>query len=294
METRPLFEPESRDKRDSSITERLTTRAQAIRHSIWSSILEITSVENYTHASAIAFNALLSFFPFVILVLLLCQKVLRWQDGYEMVLKLLKDYYLPVGNDFITRNLRVIVANNKAAIFSLLSLVVTSSGLFTPIELALDQAWKVSKHRAFWKSQLLAILLVLVCAVVALEPIYLAVQTENLLKGVATGIYGKWLFRILYTVIVKLLTIPPTIIIFFLVYYLLPNRRVPFVRVLSTSIFVGIVWEILKVIFTKSLPLMDLSQIYGPFSISIALVTWAFLSAVILLFGAILSARWPE
>ncbi len=290
MDTRPLFEDTS--IQDSSITERLTTRAQAIRRSIWGSILEITSVENYTHASAIAFNALLSFFPFVILVLLLCQKVLRWQDGYEMVLKLLKDYYLPVGNDFITRNLRVIVANNKAAIFSLMSLVITSSGLFTPIELALDQAWKVSKHRAFWKSQLLAILLVLVCAVLALIPIYLAVQTQEALEGV--GVYGKWAFRLIYSVIVKALTIPPTIIIFFLVYYLLPNKRVPFFRVLSTAIFVGIVWEILKVLFTKALPLMDLTQIYGPFSISIALVTWAFLSAVILLFGAILSARWPE
>lgn len=292
METRPLTE--YRDSKNSSITERLTTRTQAIRNSVWSSILEITSVENYTHASAIAFNALLSFFPFIILVLLLCQKILRWNDGYEMVLKLLKDYYLPVGNDFITRNLRIIVANNKAAIFSLVSLIVTSSGLFTPIELALDQAWKVSNHRAFWKSQILAILLVLVCAVVALGPIYLAVQTKEALEGVATGTYGRWLFRIVYTVIVKALTIPPTIFIFFLVYYLLPNRRVPLFRVLSTSIFVGIVWEVFKVVFTKALPLMDLTRIYGPFSISIALVTWAFLSAVILLFGAILSARWPE
>ncbi|MCS6886213.1 MAG: YihY/virulence factor BrkB family protein [Acidobacteriota bacterium] len=256
------------------------------------SLIEVSSVENYTHASAIAFNALLSFFPFVILVLLVCQKILRWQDGYEMILKLLKDYYLPTGSDFITRNLRIVVANNKAAALSLISLVFTSAGMFTPIELALNRAWQVENQRAFWKSQLLAIVLVLACAIIVLAPIYLAVQTEQLL--VATVAKWKKLFKIVFTIAVKMLTLPPTIMIFFLVYYLLPNRRVPLLRVLSTAVFVGIVWEILKMAFTRALPLLDLPKIYGPFAISVALVTWAFLSAIVLLFGAILSARWPE
>src|SRR4051794_36490619 len=88
---------------------------------IWPAISDLASNEVYVLASAIAFNALLSFFPFVVLLLVLCRNILHWQDGYEAILRLLRDDYLPISQDFIVKNLRAVTETKfgEAAAFSL-------------------------------------------------------------------------------------------------------------------------------------------------------------------------------
>src|SRR5262249_34141176 len=94
----------SQDRPTRSITMRLANRTTILRRSVWSAVTDLASSHAYSHASAIAFNSLLSFFPFIVLLLVLCRKVLHWPTGHEMLLTLLKDEYLPVGGQFITRN----------------------------------------------------------------------------------------------------------------------------------------------------------------------------------------------
>jgi uncharacterized BrkB/YihY/UPF0761 family membrane protein len=60
--------------------------------------------------------------------------------------------------------------------------------------------------------------------------------------------------------------------------------------VLPTGIVTGLIWEGAKVIFVKALPLLDLRSIYGPFSVSVTLMMWAFLTGLLLLAGAQSSA----
>src|SRR5688572_19260878 len=104
---------------------------------IWPAIVDLASNEVYVLASAIAFNALLSFFPFVVLLLVLCRNVLQWPEGYEAVFRLLREDYLPISQDFIVKNLRAIMDAQfrEAAALSLVTLAFTSSGLFAPIEM---------------------------------------------------------------------------------------------------------------------------------------------------------------
>src|SRR5580765_8907589 len=63
-------------------------------------------------ASAIAFNAMLSFFPFLILLLSLCHNVFHWDAGYEAVLSILNDY-VPVAKDFVEKNLRALTTEAR-------------------------------------------------------------------------------------------------------------------------------------------------------------------------------------
>ncbi|MBL8150231.1 MAG: YihY/virulence factor BrkB family protein, partial [Blastocatellia bacterium] len=168
MTTHNRVEPVETFHRPASVTMRLVNRTTLIKRSVWSSIAEITSTQTYSHTSAIAFNALLSFFPFIILLLVICSKVLRWEEGFEMILTLLKEHYLPVSEEFITKSLRAIANSNKVALFSIGSLIFTSAGLFAPIELALNHAWQVREERPFWKSQLIAFGLVIGCGLLAM------------------------------------------------------------------------------------------------------------------------------
>jgi YihY family inner membrane protein len=77
---------------------------------------------------------------------------------------------------------------------------------------------------------------------------------------------------------------------FFLIYWLLPNRKIPPLAVLPTAIVTGLAWEVMKWAYVKVLPWLDLQSVYGPFSISVSFMMWAFLTGLLLLAGAHFSA----
>src|SRR5215469_7720558 len=62
----------------------------------------------HTFAFSVAANAILSFFPFVVLMMTLIRHVFHSRVMYEVVLQLLRDY-LPAGQDFVIRNLNSMV-----------------------------------------------------------------------------------------------------------------------------------------------------------------------------------------
>src|SRR6202034_2748346 len=81
-----------------------------------------------------------------------------------------------------------------------------------------------------------------------------------------------------------------SILLFFLIYCILPYRKVPARAVLPTAIIIGLLWEVAKYLYVKALPWLDFQSVYGPFYISVGLMIWAFLSGLLLLAGAHFSA----
>jgi uncharacterized BrkB/YihY/UPF0761 family membrane protein len=80
--------------------------------------------------------------------------------------------------------------------------------------------------------------------------------------------------------------------IFFLIYWLLPNGKVRAKDVLPAAAAMGLLWEVAKYVYIKALPWLDFHDVYGPFSISITLMFWAFISGLMLLAGAHLASEF--
>ncbi len=59
---------------------------------------------------------------------------------------------------------------------------------------------------------------------------------------------------------------------------------------LPTAIVIGLSWELAKLLYVAALPWMDLHSVYGPFSVSVSLMLWAFVTGLLLLAGAHYSA----
>jgi uncharacterized BrkB/YihY/UPF0761 family membrane protein len=78
--------------------------------------------------------------------------------------------------------------------------------------------------------------------------------------------------------------------IFFLIYWLLPHGKVPARAVLPAAVVAGAILELTKFVYVLCLPWLNFQEVYGPFSISVTLIFWAFLSGLLLLGGAHLSA----
>jgi membrane protein len=70
----------------------------------------------------------------------------------------------------------------------------------------------------------------------------------------------------------------------------LPNGKVPVRAVLPAAFIAGLCWELAKYAYVLALPWLNFQEVYGPFSISVTLIFWAFLSGLLLLGGAHLSA----
>ena len=80
--------------------------------------------EVHTFAFSVAANSILSFFPFVVLLMTLTHRVFHSRVMYNVVVELLRDS-LPAGQDFVIRNLTAMVnARHRVQIVSLVILQV--------------------------------------------------------------------------------------------------------------------------------------------------------------------------
>jgi uncharacterized BrkB/YihY/UPF0761 family membrane protein len=52
----------------------------------------------------------------------------------------------------------------------------------------------------------------------------------------------------------------------------------------------GVLWTVAKYLYILVLPRLDFRAVYGPFEVSVGLITWAFISGLLLLGGAYVSA----
>jgi membrane protein len=245
--------------------------------------------EVHTFAFSVAANAILSFFPFVLLLMTLIRRVFRSPLMYNVVVDLLRDY-LPAGQDFVIRNLNALVgARNRAQVVSLLILLVTSTGVFLPLEVALNRIWRFRNNRSYFGNQLISLVLAFMSGSLALFSIALTAGNLGLLESIMRG-HGTGVVRLAGFVMMKVFAIGASIAIFFLIYWLLPNGRVPARAVLPTAVIMGLLSEVLKYAYITALPHLNFGEVYGPFALSVSLMFWAFLTGMLLLTGAHLSA----
>ena len=257
-------------------------RAQA-----WPTIKYMTRTDVHTFAFSVAANAILSFFPFVVLLLTLSRRVFHSPAMFDVIVNLLRDY-LPTGQDFIVRNLKAMVsARSHAQVISIVILLFTSTGVFLPLEVALNQVWGFKKNRSYLMNQLIALSLAFACGVLALGSVALTAGNQVLLGHV---LGENFVTRAVSFSIMKTFAILCSVSIFFLVYWLLPHGKVPVKAVLPAAVVAGAIMEVAKYAYVLLLPWLNFQEIYGPFSISVTLIFWAFLAGLLLLAGAHLSA----
>jgi membrane protein len=257
---------------------------------IVSTVKYLLRTDVHTFAFSVAANSILSFFPFVVLLMTLIRRVFHSRVMYDVVVELLRDY-LPAGQEFVIRNLNAMVnTRHRVQVVSLIILLVTSSGVFMPLEVALNRIWRFPNNRSYFGNQLISLGLAFGCGVLALLSIAMTAGNVALLEFLLRG-HGTGFIRLVGFVVMKLFAIAASIAIFFLIYWVLPNGKVPARAVLPTAIIMGLLSEALKYGYILALPWLNFGEVYGPFALSVSMMFWAFLSGLLLLAGANLSAE---
>lgn len=251
----------------------------------------LLATEVHVYAFAIAANVLLSFIPFCVLLLVLCNS-LHYHAAHNAVLAMLRDnlpYFDPQrpDSDFITRNVTVLAASRKSGVISLILLLFTCNGALLPLEVALNRIWRIPKDRSWLMNQAVSFGLAFLCGSLAfLSVIITGAHLEAVREHLGTG----WFARVAEWLGMKLVALPVTISTFFLLYYLLPNGKVPARPMFRAAVFAGLLTEVVRYLYMWSLPWLDFKAAYGPFSASVTILFWAFCASMILLMGAHASA----
>ena len=241
--------------------------------------------EVHTYAFSVAANAIISFIPFIVLLYTLSRSVFHSEMMVRVVGEMVH-YFLPSNQDWVAASLAAAAARQGVQILSLVMILVSCTGIFLPLEVALNQAWGVTKSRNYLMNQLVAFGLAILMVGLAIVSILLSAWQRQLLGFVFFQHTDNFVFEGISYLWLAASTGVASILFFFSIYWLLPNRRIPPRQVLRTSVVTGVIWLLAKNIFVAVLPHMDLKAIYGPFYVSVGLLFWAYISGLILFAGA--------
>lgn len=261
---------------------------------MWPAIYDLSTTETYVNASAIAFNVMLSFFSFAVLMGSFLINVLNWERAYQTSFLLMMSL-APKESAELFKSLDEVTRGpgGKATVISFALMIYSASGVFQPLEAALNRAWGF-KERSFIKQYATYLSLAVACVVIMLAPVALG-SIYDLVIAKVFGVFGAsidpaWRKYIFY-VIGPLLALPFVSLLFFVIYYFVPNGKVQASQTMFTSIATALLWMIAMLAFWVALPLFDFEGSYKKLASLMALVTWVFISSFILILGANLSAH---
>jgi YihY family inner membrane protein len=241
--------------------------------------------EVHTYAFSVAANAILSFIPFIVLLYTLSRSFFHSAMMVSVVSDMVH-YFLPSNQEFVADSLAAAASHQGVQVFSLIMILIACTGIFLPLEVALNQAWGVTKSRNYLANQVVAFGLAILMVALALISILLSAWQRQLLTFLFFHHTDNFLFQGISWMWLAASTGVASILFFFSIYWLLPNRKIPPRHVMRTSIFTGIIWLGAKLVFVEVLPHMDLKALYGPFYVSVGLLFWAYISGLILFAGA--------
>lgn len=251
--------------------------------------------EVHVYAFSVAANVLLSFFPFLIVMLSISRHVFGEQAAVAAIDLALRDYFPDALGQFLHRNLP---RTGPVEVVSIVLLLFTANGIFEPLEVALNRIWGIRKNRSFFRNQIVSLGLIFICGGLALVSMMITALSQQSLRF--GGLQPGWLKTIVgggaawFSLLVfKLLAVPIAALVLFLIYRYLPNGRPPLKRVIPAAVVVGLLMEVLKYINTLAWPGFQrkLANEYGVFQYSVTLIFLGFLASMLVLAGAEWSAR---
>jgi len=260
------------------------------------SLRYLFNTEVHAYAFSIAANAYLSFFPFCLMLLTVCRRWLHWEGAYQVILELLR-VRLPAGTESVIRNLDMLVQGRpRLQLMSVLMLFFTTSGVFLPLEVALNKVWKIERNRSFLRNQAVSFGLAVLTGLLALFWVLLTTTAQWLLTFSLGWVPSPGFLQAASRGLLEAVSIPFAISIFFAIYHFLPNGKVATRRVLPAAALTGVLTILASFVYVLTLPLFRFREVYGPFALSVTLLFWAYVGALILLFGAHLSVQsfWEE
>jgi membrane protein len=248
-------------------------------------------------AAAISFYATLSFIPLFLVFMSVAGFVLHSSDQALAAVTMLLIKTFPASTTAVFKILTDLMQRKTVfGIIGLAGLTWAASRIFSAVENSMNIVWKVKKGRAYWHSKFLSLLLVPIAVLIMFSSIaFTAFYTvaKNLtipLIGLklSEATFVSKLFAILFPLILGF-------ILFFLIYRIIPYRKVSIKAALIGALCSSVMWEAAKLLFDIYIKnYAHYQKIYGSFGTVVVMFFWIYYSAFIILIGAEIGSNYEE
>jgi membrane protein len=262
-------------------------------HSLWKAVVGIANSDDLTHAASIAYYALLSLFPFLLLVLSVVGSITTDETSRVRMLDFVLRYF-PAKFEFLTTQIDLFRQTRlQIGVAGGLALIWASLGVFGAITSAVNHAWGVEKQRSFLKHRMVSFLMLLAAGATLLLTVILfsageVVETTWFAQVVERfpGLHTLTGFGVRYAATLML------IIGVGLVFYFIPNAKVRFRDVWVGAVITGLLWRGAYAGFAWYMRDLSRFSIHGSIGAVVAFMFWIYISSVILLYGVEFTAAY--
>ena len=269
--------------------------ARLISLAAWRGVGELYNSEGLTHAASIAYYALLSMFPLMLLGLFMLGEFTTDATDRDAVVRFVFRYF-PRQFGFISGQLDAFQTQPVTfGFWGVVGLVWASLGVFNAITSAVNHAWGVEKRHSFLMYRLVGFVMMIAAALLVILGLVIAsmVRLAETRLGEAmvrspwvdsfSGMFASYLATVLLICCVAL------------VFYFIPNTKVRFRDVWPGAILVGVLWRIALRLFSwYAADLATWNVIHGSIAAVVVFLLWIYVSAVILLYGVEMTASYAR
>jgi membrane protein len=262
----------------------------------WRALVRLVNTNDLTHAAAIAYYALLSLFPFLLLVISMFGSITADEGDRLAVLGFVFRYF-PTQFDFVTTQLDAFRQTRvQVGVAGGLALIWASLGVFGAVTSAVNDAWGVEKQRSFLRHRMVSFLMLVAGGGVMIIGLLLVGAVE---VAQATW-FGIMLTRFRWLEALQTLTFTysATIVLILavgLVYYYIPNAKTRFRDVWVGAVLTGVLWRIAFDGFSWYIGRTgNLTLIHGSIAAVVVFLLWIYVSSVILMYGVEFTAAYAR
>jgi membrane protein len=252
---------------------------------LWGVLIKFNDDHGFFLSSGITFNLLICLIPFILLLLALLGTYLY---SFREVLNHIRHYMenaFPSLDPKIMNNILRIIRDRKiVGGVGIVGLVWTSTWVFSSLRTALNIVFQVETGRGILRGKGIDLFMVLLAGTFLLISMVLT-SGVTFVQGYRFRPFLN-MMPIIRFILKYLIPFFFTFWMCFLIYKIIPNKKIRFKTALEAALFTSLLWEVSKQLFGwYVLHLGRFSILYGSLSTVAIFFLWIYYSSVILLLG---------
>jgi membrane protein len=262
---------------------------------VWRGVTGVYSSDDLTFASSIAYYSLLSLFPFFLLAISILGGVTANDTDRQAILAFVLRYF-PRQFEFVTVQLEALQqARVQLSVAGSLLMAWAAMGVFGAVTSAVNHAWGVEKQPSYFKHKLISFVMMLAAGVLMIGGLLLVSAMNVAEANWFSGVMERWpQLDVLRGFAVKWASTALFILIVGLIFYFVPNAKVRFRDVWVGAVVTGVLWRLALAGFSQYVRDLSRFSVHGTIAAVVVFLLWIYVSAVILLYGAEVTAAYAR
>lgn len=243
--------------------------------------------EALQYAGSMAYFAVLSLFQLLVLAVVIGSFVLGEGTARDFVVEQV-EAGSPLEGEVIGEVIDAIIESRGGmSLISVAFLLWGALGLFSALSNGISRVFENAPPRGFLREKLLGLLMMGLTGVLALASLAIGIVTgvlqevaRDVLERVPGGGVGVWLIGLIAPIIL-------IFVAFWVIYRVVPNRKVSWRGVLPGALAATVLWTVLRFGFTYyATNIANYDSAFGPISTGITLLVFLYFASIIVLLGA--------